>query len=57
MKVMINIYPKENVLNPEAETVNKTLENLGFDNLKDLSIGKNITFYNFSINTHFDERL
>ena len=44
MRVIINIFPKVDVLDPEAETILKSLENLGFKNLKSFSLGKKITF-------------
>ena len=43
MNVIINIFPKKDVLNPEAEAVKKSLSNLGFDNIDKLSLGKQIT--------------
>ena len=43
MNVIINIFPKKEVLSPEAEAVKKSLSNLGFDNIEKLSLGKQIT--------------
>ena len=45
MKVIIYIYPKKDVLDPEAETINKSLKTLGFKNFKNLSLGKKITYF------------
>ena len=43
MNVIINIFPKKEVLSPEAEAVKKSLSNLGFDNIEKLYLGKQIT--------------
>ena len=43
MNVIINIFPKKEVLNPETEAVKKSLSNLGFDKIEKLSLGKQIT--------------
>tara|TARA_Y200000002_G_C22603687_1_gene630642 strand:- start:506 stop:760 length:255 start_codon:yes stop_codon:yes gene_type:complete len=40
--VIINIYPKKEVLNPETEAVKKTLSNLGFKNIEELVLSKQI---------------
>ena len=50
MKVTINIFPKADVLDPEAETIHTSLKNLGFENLKSFGIGKKITFFTNDIN-------
>ncbi len=34
--VIIDIFPKKEVLNPETEAVKKTLSNLGYKNIDDL---------------------
>ena len=40
--VIINIFPKKEVLNPETEAVKKTLSNLGYKNIDDLILSKQI---------------
>ena len=40
--VIINIYPKKEVLNPETEAVKKTLSNLGYKNINELVLSKQI---------------
>tara|TARA_A100000164_G_C21386097_1_gene530930 strand:- start:86 stop:340 length:255 start_codon:yes stop_codon:yes gene_type:complete len=42
LDVIINIYPKKEVLNPETEAVKKTLSNLGFKNIEELVLSKQI---------------
>ena len=48
--VVIEIYPKNEVLNPETEAVKKSLLNLGYNNIKELVLSKKIdlTFHNLS---------
>ena len=40
--VIIDVYPKKEVLNPETEAVKKTLSNLGFKNIEELVLSKQI---------------
>ena len=40
--VVIEIYPKNEVLNPETEAVKKSLLNLGYSNIKELILSKKI---------------
>ena len=40
--VMIDIFPKKEVLNPETEAVKKTLSNLGYKNIDELVLRKQI---------------
>ena len=40
--VIIDIYPKKEVLNPETEAVKKTLSNLGYKNIDELILSKKI---------------
>ena len=40
--VIIDIFPKKEVLNPETETVKKTLSNLGYKNINELILSKQI---------------
>ena len=40
--VIIDIFPKKEVLNPETEAVKKTLSNLGYKNIKELILSKQI---------------
>ena len=40
--VVIDIFPKKEVLNPETEAVKKTLSNLGFKNIEELVLSKQI---------------
>ena len=42
--VIIDVYPKKEVLNPETEAVKKTLSNLGFKNIGELVLSKQIKF-------------
>ena len=40
--VIIDIFPKKEVLNPETEAVKKTLSNLGYKNIDQLVLSKQI---------------
>ena len=40
--VIIDIFPKREVLNPETEAVKKTLSNLGYKNIEELVLSKQI---------------
>ena len=40
--VIIDIFPKREVLNPETEAVKKTLSNLGYKNIDELILSKQI---------------
>ena len=40
--IIINIFPKKEVLNPETEAVKKTLSNLGYKNIDELVLSKQI---------------
>ena len=40
--VVIDIFPKKEVLNPETEAVKKTLSNLGYKNIDELILSKQI---------------
>ena len=40
--VIIDIFPKKEVLNPETEAVKKTLSNLGYKNIEELILSKQI---------------
>ena len=40
--VIIDIFPKKEVLNPETEAVKKTLLNLGYKNIDELVLSKQI---------------
>ena len=40
--VIIDIFPKKEVLNPETEAVKKTLLNLGYENINELVLSKQI---------------
>ena len=40
--VIIDIFPKKEVLNPETEAVKKTLSNLGYKNIDRLVLSKQI---------------
>lgn len=48
--LIIEIYPKKEVLNPETEAVKKSLLNLGFHNIKQIVLSNKIylTFYDLS---------
>ena len=53
MQVTIKIEKKPGVLDPEALAVSKALSSLGFDDLKDVTMGRQITI---SIDTDDQER-
>ena len=40
--IIIDIFPKKEVLNPETEAVKKTLSNLGYKNIDELVLSKQI---------------
>lgn len=40
MKFRVYVYPKEGILDPEAEAIKKTVKTIGFRNIKELSMGK-----------------
>ena len=40
--VIIDIFPKKEILNPETEAVKKTLSNLGYKNIEELVLSKQI---------------
>ena len=42
MKAIINVYLKEGVLDPQGKATHHALKALGFDNVKDVRIGKQI---------------
>ena len=42
MKVIVFVTPKKNVLDPQGAAVGHALTSLGFENLKDVRIGKTI---------------
>ncbi len=42
MKAIVNVYLKEGVLDPQGKAAHHALESLGFDNVKDVRIGKQI---------------
>ena len=42
MKVIVNIYLKEGVLDPEGQAIKTSLSNLGFENLNYVRTGKQI---------------
>lgn len=42
MRVVINIYLKSGVLDPQGKAVHHALESLGFKEVKDVRIGKQI---------------
>ena len=44
MRVIINIFPKPDVLDPETEAIKNSLEILGFKNLNQFTLGKKITY-------------
>ena len=45
IKVVLEIFPKEEVLDPETKIVTKSLQDLGFDKLKEIKLGKQILMY------------
>ena len=53
MQVTITIEKKPGVLDPEAQAVNQALSSLGFDDLQEVTMGRQITV---SINTDDKER-
>ncbi len=42
IKIIINVDPKENILDPQGKTVHHALHNLGFAQIEDVKIGKHI---------------
>lgn len=42
MKIIINIDPKENILDPQGKAVSQALTNLGFDMIHEVRIGKHV---------------
>ena len=40
--VIVDIFPKKEILDPETETVKKTLSNLGYKNIDELVLSKQI---------------
>jgi phosphoribosylformylglycinamidine synthase subunit PurS len=42
MKIIINVDPKENILDPQGKAVGRALGNLGFENIGEVRIGKHI---------------
>ncbi len=42
MKAVVNVYLKEGVLDPQGKATHHALESLGFKNVKDVRIGKQI---------------
>ena len=53
MQVMITIEKKPGILDPEAQAVNQALSSLGFDDLQNVTMGRQITV---SIDTNDKER-
>ena len=44
MKVIINVFLKPDVLDPETEAIKKSLEILGYKNLDQFTMGKKFTY-------------
>ncbi len=42
MKAIVNVYLKEGVLDPQGKAVHHALGSIGFDNVSDVRIGKQI---------------
>ncbi len=42
MKAIVNVYLKEGVLDPQGKAVHHALGSLGFNNVQDVRIGKQI---------------
>ncbi len=42
MKVIVNVFLKEGVLDPQGKAVHHALGSLGFNNVEDVRIGKQI---------------
>ena len=42
MKIIVNIFLKEGVLDPEGQAIKSSLNNLGFENCSDVRTGKQI---------------
>jgi phosphoribosylformylglycinamidine synthase len=45
MKAIINVYLKEGVLDPQGKAAHHALGSLGFDNVSDVRIGKQIVLH------------
>ena len=53
MKVIVNVSLKEGVLDPEGQAIKSSLNNLGFENCRDVRTGKQIVL-NFDQNNETD---
>ena len=42
MKIIINVDPKGNILDPQGKAVSRALGNLGFENVQEVRIGRHI---------------
>jgi phosphoribosylformylglycinamidine synthase len=42
MKIAVNVHLKQGVLDPQGKAVHHALENLGFKNVADVRVGKQI---------------
>jgi phosphoribosylformylglycinamidine synthase PurS subunit len=42
MKIIINVDPKENILDPQGKAVHQALTNMGFANISEVRIGKHM---------------
>jgi len=42
MRVVVNVYLKEGVLDPQGKAVHHALDSLGFEGVKDVRVGKQI---------------
>jgi phosphoribosylformylglycinamidine synthase subunit PurS len=51
--IMIHILPKKDILDPQGKTVSRALNNLGFDKVEEVRMGKLIKL---SINTDQEEQ-
>ena len=40
--ILVDIFPKKEVLNPETEAIKKTLSNLGYKNINELILSRQI---------------
>jgi len=45
MKVIINVFLKEGVLDPQGKAIHHALHSLGFSNVNDVRIGKQIVMH------------
>ena len=56
MKAIVNVYLKQGVLDPQGKAVHHALGSLGFDNVSDVRVGKQIVLQLDASSTHEAEK-